>query len=137
MSIGLKADLLGPSLLYSGGGPFDCLKVTTEGKTMGKYGNGIGMTDVAAMMKAVEAMHTCRVEFRVQTAGKGVDGSMNIDCVASFDVLPGSDLPKVVQVGHAWPSNAARTFDGLCYNLLWQLDYAIQKAYEQMPLEQK
>jgi hypothetical protein len=102
---------------------------------VGKYGSGVGMTDVAAMAKAVEAMHTCRVEFRVRTAGTGVDGRLEIECEATFAVLPGSDLPKEVKVAHAWPSNASATFDGLCYNLLWQLDYAIQKAYEQMPLE--
>ena len=101
---------------------------------MGKYGTGIGMTDVAAMMKAVEAMHTCHVEYHVRTAGKGVAGSMDIECVATFDLLPGSDLPAVVKVAHVWPSKAVSTFDGLCYNLLWQLDYAIQQAYEQMPL---
>lgn len=104
---------------------------------MGKYGTGIGMTDVAAMMKAVEAMHTCHVEFTVQTRGMGVDGSLRIECAAVFDVLPGSDLPKRVGVEHFWPSKAVSTYDGLCYNLLWQLDYAIQQAYEQMPLEAK
>jgi len=104
---------------------------------MGKYGTAIAMTDVAAMMKAVEAMHTCHVEYRVQTAGKGVDGRLTIECAATFDVLPGSDLPHVVRVEHIWPSKTATTFDGLCYNLLWQLDYAIQKAYEQMPLTEK
>ena len=104
---------------------------------MGKYGTGVGMTDVGAMMKAIEAMHTCHVEYRVQTAGKGVDGSILIECVATFDVLPGSDLPKIVGVHHSWPSKAASTFDGLCYNLLWQLDFAIQQAYEQMPLAEK
>jgi len=137
VSIHLKADLLGLHLLYSRCSPFGCLGGIWEGKTMGKYGSGVGMTDVAAMMKAVEAMHTCRVEYRVRTAGKGVDGSMNIVCEATFDVLPGSDLPKVVNVEHTWPSKASATFDGLLYNLLWQLDYAIQKAYEQMPLELK
>lgn len=101
---------------------------------MHKYGSGLGMTDVAAMMKAVEAMHTCRVVFHVRTDGKDVGGRMVIDCEATFDVLPGSDLPKQVSVSHIWPTKAASTFDGLLYNLLWQLDYAIQKAYEQMPL---
>jgi len=104
---------------------------------VGKYGTGIGMTDVATMMKAVEAMHTCLVEFRVLTRGKGVDGALTIECAASFETLPGSDLPKRVGVEHVWPTKAASTFDGLLYNLLWQLDYAIQKAYEQMPLEEK
>jgi len=93
------------------------------------------MTDVAAMMKAIEAMHSCRVSYHVTTLGAGVDGHMLIVCAANFEVLPGSDLPKRVDVEHTWPSKAASTFDGLCYNLLWQLDYAIQKAYEQMPLE--
>lgn len=95
------------------------------------------MTDVAAMMKAVEAMHSARVEYRLRTAGKGVSGNMHIVCAAQFDVLPGSDLPAVVEVGHSWPTKAVSTFDGLLYNLLWQLDYAIQMAYEQMPLEEK
>jgi len=108
-----------------------------EGNTMGKFGSGVGMTDVAAMMKAVEAMHECRVEFRVRTAGRDVSGRMDIECEATFDVLPDSELPKVVGVRMSWPNKAASTFDGLCYNLLWQLDYAIQKAYEQLPLEPK
>jgi len=104
---------------------------------MGKYGTGVGMTDVAAMMKAVEAMHTCHVEFRVRTLGKEVGGCMRIECEATLDVLPTSDLPRKVIVHMDWPNRAAATFDGLCYNLLWQLDYAIQRAYEQMPLEPK
>jgi hypothetical protein len=95
------------------------------------------MTDVAAMMKAVEAMHTCRVEYRVRTLGKDVAGRIHIECGAAFDTLPGSDLPKVVAVEHHWPSNTSATFEGLLYNLLWQLDYAIQKAYEQMAIAEK
>jgi len=85
---------------------------------MGKYSTGIGMTDVAAMMKAVESMHACRVEFHVQTAGKDVGGRMHIVCEASFDVLLGSKLPTFVVVEMDWPNKAATTFDGLCYNLL-------------------
>lgn len=99
---------------------------------MGKYSSGPGMTDVAAMMKAIEAMHTCHVVFHVQTSGKGVDGSMRIVCEATFELLPGSSLPRNVFVEHVWPTAASSTFDGLCYNLLWQLDFGIQKAYEQM-----
>jgi hypothetical protein len=101
---------------------------------MGKYSTGIGMTDVAAMMKAIEAMHDCRVEFHVRTAGKGVDGSMIIECQATFARLPGSDLFHMTNVQHTWPSKATSTFDGLCYNLLWQLDFAIQKEYERAKL---
>ncbi len=93
------------------------------------------MIAVGAMMQAVEGTHTCHVEFHVRTHTKGVGGSIHIECVATFDLLPGSDLPRRVSVEHIWPSKAVRTFEGLCYNLLWQLDYAVQKAYEQMPLD--
>ncbi len=102
---------------------------------MGKFGSGIGMTDVAAMMKAIEALHSATVVFIVRTAGMDVSGRIHIECVASFVVLDGSDLPKEVRVGMSWPNKASATFDGLCYNLLWQLDYAIQQAYNQMPIE--
>jgi len=104
---------------------------------MGKYPSGIGMTDVAAMMKAVEAMHSCDVVFHVRTSGKDVAGRIQIVCEASFHLLPGSALPKNVLVTHVWPTATSSTFDGLCYNLLWQLDYAIQQAFEQMSLEPK
>ena len=101
---------------------------------MGKYGSGVGMTDVAAMMGALEAMHECRVDFYLTTGGAAHNGSMHIVCSARFARLPGTDLPTEVNVDHTWPSKAAATFDGLLYNLLWQLDFAIQKAYEQKPL---
>lgn len=92
------------------------------------------MTDVAAMMKAVEALHDCQVAFHVRTAGKDVSGRINTECEATFQVLPGSELPKVVSTSMIWPNKAAATYDGMLYNLLWQLDFAIQKAYEQMTL---
>jgi len=101
---------------------------------MGKYSTGIDWTTVGAMMSAIEAMHSCRVECRVTTDGTAHSGAMLIELEARFDVLPGSDLPKVVGVKHKWPTRAASSFEGLVYNLCWQLDYAIQQAYEQLPL---
>jgi len=101
---------------------------------MGKYTSGIGLTEGIAMMGAIEAMHACRVKLTVTTAGQAHNGNALIDLEAVFDVLPGSELPKIVSVSHKWPSRAASTFEGLFYNLCWQLDYAIQKAYEQMEL---
>lgn len=95
------------------------------------------MTDVAAMMKAIEALHDCQVAFHVRTDGKDVGGRITTECESTFTTLPGSDLPKVVAVCMRWPNNAAATYEGMLYNLLWQLDYAIQKAYEQMPLTPK
>jgi len=101
---------------------------------MGKYSSGVGMTDVGAMMKAIESLHSCAVTFHVRTSGKDVAGRMQIVCEATFELLPGSSLPKNVVVTHVWPTAASATFDTLCYNLLWQLDYAIQMMYEQAAL---
>jgi len=101
---------------------------------MGKYSTGLDWTTVIAMTGAVEAMHSCRVEWIVTTRGQAHNGSIEIVCAAHFDVLPGSDLPRQVEVKHFWPTNAAKSMEGLWYNLLWQLDYAIGKAYEQLPL---
>jgi len=88
-------------------------------------------------MRAIETMHTCRVEYRVTVVSRQPGGNMLIECEAGFDTLPNSDLPKKVSVQMTWPNSAATTFDGLCYNLLWQLDYAIQKEYEQMTIDKK
>ena len=104
---------------------------------MGKYPSGIGLTDGIAMMSAIEIAHSCRVELTVTTRGTGHNGLAHIDLVARFATLPESDLPKEVSVSHEWPTKVARSFEGLLYNLCWQLDYAIQKAYEQMPLSEK
>jgi hypothetical protein len=62
---------------------------------------------------------------------------MRFGARAAFAVLPGSDLPKVVEVWAEWPTTKAKTELGLIYNLVWQLDYAIQQAYEQMVITPK
>jgi len=102
---------------------------------VGKYGSGIGLTEAIAMMGAIEVMHTCRVALTVTTRGQAHNGAAHINLEATFPLLPGSELPKVVGVQHTWPTRTATTFEGLFYNLCWQLDYAIQQAYEQMPIK--
>lgn len=104
---------------------------------MGKYTTGLGMTDAIAMMGAIEAMHECHVVLTAIARGQAHNGSANIVLRAIFSRLDGSDLPKEVKVEHVFPSRTAPTFEGLVYNLCWQLDYAIQQAYEQMTLEKK
>jgi len=104
---------------------------------LAKFTSGLGLTDAIAMMGAIEAMHTCRVSLLGTTRGLAHNGSMHIVLRAEFDVVPGSELPRQVDVQHVWPTKAASTFEGLLYNLCWQLDYAIQQAYEQLPLTPK
>lgn len=103
---------------------------------MSKYGSGVEMSDVLAMMGAIEAMHECRTVFHITTHGQGHNGRGRIELCATFTTLPDSDLPKQVSVEHVWPTRAAGTLPALLYNLVWQLDYAIQQAYEQLPLKE-
>lgn len=99
---------------------------------MGKSTNGPDWTGVNAMTGAIETLHSCRVVWTVTTAGQAKNGSCNITMEANFPTLPGSALPKQVKVSGLWPNASAKTFEGYVYNLLWQLDYGIQQAYEQM-----
>lgn len=98
---------------------------------MGKYTTGLELTDAIAMMGAIEALHECRVRASITTRGQAHNGLAHIDLRAHFDVLPDSELAHDVGVSSEWPTRAARTFEGLLYNLCWQLDYAIQQEYGQ------
>src|SRR6266699_673039 len=99
---------------------------------VGKSSNGPDWIGIGAMTRAIETLHTCHVEWTVTTVSRQPNGNMRIRMIATFELLPGSSLPRTVEVTGLWPSDTARTFEGYVYNLLWQLDYGIQKAYEQM-----
>lgn len=86
------------------------------------------------LMGAIGALHGCRVGLTVTAPIQGHNGSLSILAEARFDLLPGSSLPRVVSITEEWPNVKHATFDGLCYNAVWQLDYQISKVYENMPL---
>jgi hypothetical protein len=102
--------------------------------TVGKFTNGPDWTGVIAMTGAIEELHSCRVVWTVTTVGQAHNGICAIEMVATFPTLPDSDLPRKVRVSGQWPNASAKTVEGYIYNLLWQLDYGIQEAYEQMVL---
>lgn len=90
--------------------------------------------DVMAMIQALQAVHTGRVEFIVRPDGIGFSPSVVVICRATFDVLDGSALPKQVEVENAWPCNEHATLWAHIYDGLHRLDSAIARAYEQMKL---
>jgi len=55
----------------------------------------------------------------------------------SFDVLPGSSLPKVVIVESPWPCAEHRELDAHVYAGLHQLDFEISKVYKNEKLWQE
>lgn len=96
--------------------------------------NGPDGLDVAATMKALEALHTGHVEVVLSPDGIGFNASVSTICRMRFDVLPGSDLPPSVEVTGTWPCRDHKTLTSHLYAGLFQLDFAISKVYKQEEL---
>lgn len=85
-------------------------------------------------MLAIGQLHSARVEVIVSAHGTVPCGPVKVSCVATFELLPGSALPKTVEVSATWPNVNNARLEDLAYNLLWQLDHQIGKTYEQRSL---
>ena len=101
------------------------------GKQWRKSTNGPDWIDIRAMMVAIGALHTAHVEVVCSPLGTGSTGSVQVECAAHFDLLPGSSLPQTVLVNGPWPSVTNGSLEELAYNLLWKLDYEISQVYKQ------
>ncbi len=99
-----------------------------------KSSNGPDWTDLRAMMVAIGAIHSARIECVISPLGTGSTGAVRVECAAHFDLLPGSALPETVVVNADWPNKRNAQLTDLAYNLLWQLDHQIGKVYEQSGL---
>jgi hypothetical protein len=86
------------------------------------------------LMNALGALHGCQVALTVTAATQGHNGQLSVLVEARFELLPGSSLPRVVSITEGWPNVKSATFDALCYNAVWQLDYEISRVYEQVSL---
>jgi len=100
-----------------------------------KSTNGPDWTDIASLMSAIEVMHTCRVSLIVTAGSQGHNGGIHVVALAVFDRLPGSGIPKQAEAKGDFPTARTKTFDGLCYALVFELDYAIQQLYEQQLMQ--
>jgi hypothetical protein len=101
---------------------------------MGKSLSGPDWTDVAMLMSALGALHTCLVALTVTADIQGHNGQLNICAEARFELLPGSSLPTTVTVKESWPGQRNGSVGEAAYNAVWQLDYQISQVYEQMEL---
>ena len=91
--------------------------------------NGPDVLDVAAMMRALETLHSAHIAVIVSPAGPGSPTSVEVVMSALLEVLPGSALSGGVACRGTYPDPAGRSFWGLCYNLCWQLDEELGKTY--------
>ena len=85
-------------------------------------------------INAIEVMHTCHVVLTVTIASQGHSGGLRLSALATWDLLPGSDLPQAVETKRTWPNARNETISGLAYAIVIELDYAIGRAYEQMSM---
>jgi hypothetical protein len=91
--------------------------------------NGPDCLDCAVMMKSIETLHSAHVAVIVCPGGTGSGSPVDVALSALWETLPGSALEGGVAVHSEWPNKAGQSFWGLVYNLCWQLDEQIGKAY--------
>lgn len=96
--------------------------------------NGPDWTDVLMTMNVLEQTHDCRVGLTVTTAGLAHNGSGKVTVFATFDVLPGSEIPARVEVAFTWPSGRGFGLVGSAYRALLELDYKVGGQYRQSKL---
>lgn len=92
--------------------------------------NGPDAIDWMALGKAIGSLHSARVEVVLQLSGTGFTPYANVVCRATFELLPGSALPKEVVVEHRWPCSEHQTLDAHIYDGLYKLDFAISEVYK-------
>lgn len=83
------------------------------------------------MMEALSTLHECHIGCLVTTAGQGHNGLLHITLMAQFDVLPGSNMPVLVEAVSTWPNVDSRDLAGWVYGGLYALDFKIGEAYQQ------
>lgn len=105
-----------------------------EKRIWAKSTNGPDVTDVETLMRAISALHDTSVQFQCSPIGIGSSGGVRISAVATFTLLPGSDLPATVEQSANWPSNAGLDFWACLFQLLYQLDFQISERYAQEKL---
>jgi len=86
--------------------------------------------DVESVMRALQALHSARVEVKLSPRGIGFGTGVLMVVSARFDRLPGSQLPEVVEVNEGWPGSRSKTLAALAHRLLLTLDWEISKVYE-------
>lgn len=101
---------------------------------MGKSTSGPDEIDVMAMMAALSALHSGRVELIMSLDGTGFVPLAKVLVVMNFDVLAGSSLPPQVAVECIWPCETHKKLWACVYNGLHVLDHAISKVYSQEEL---
>lgn len=99
-----------------------------------KSTNGPDWTDIEAMLRSIEGLHGGAVVLSVSTVGIGASGGLALSAVHSLETLAENATHSGVGVDALWPSKDCATMEGLWYQLLWRLDFAIGENYQQQKI---
>lgn len=105
-----------------------------RGKKWAESSNAPDWTDVETMMRSIGTFHSASVSVMVSPRGIGAGGGLITDVIATFDVLPGSSIPKLVGVKGYWPCSEHASLAIHIFALLYDLDHEIAKTYENTTL---
>jgi len=101
---------------------------------LGKYTSGPDETDLQVAMCAVGALHCGRVMAAITPASGSESNGLRIAIGIHLDVLPGSSLPAEIIVESRWPCPDCVDLVAHLYGQVVMLDFAIEKAYNSLPL---
>lgn len=91
--------------------------------------NGPDWIDVEAMMRAIGSLHSAEVSVMFSPLGIGATGGLEVMTLCTFEVLPGSSLPKVVMCTSEWPCRDHATLVSHVFATLYDLDAEIGRTY--------
>jgi hypothetical protein len=93
---------------------------------------GPSWTDIAALMREIEAIHSCTLVLNVKPDGSRFGGSVAVECKVARPVLVGLARAYSLTTHSLWPSQTAKSFEGLVYGLLLHTDHRLATgSYEQ------
>lgn len=96
---------------------------------------GPDWTDIATTLRAIESTHSATLVLNVFAEGSLFAGSVAVEVVATCPVLIGPAQPLRLRIYSVWPSAKSRSFEGLVYRLLLEMDNKLSKeAYKQATL---
>lgn len=96
---------------------------------------GPDWTDIATTIRAIESTHSATLVLSVKADGSLFSGSVSVELVASIPQLVGPGQLRRFSLYSVWPSVKSKTFEGLVYRMLLELDHRIgNEAYKQAPL---
>ena len=103
---------------------------------MGKYTSaGIDWIDVTTLMCGLQGIHEVNVELTITTVTQGHSGLLRISALAWTPTVEAHGTKEIAQVAGSWPDSVHPSFDSAVFALLYELDRAIGKSYEQTKIE--